>query len=256
MPTPKFTKKNPDQRTTGDVVKEVRDATPPAWQVAIDYYFSHRLNGAEAYRAAGGQGKHASTGFIKMLESPEAQEYFRTRGKEYRDAHANRVASVTERLHDIADVDASEYLRVISVNCRYCHSPGHEHPLYKPSEWRSIMRQYERDLVDAEILAKQPPDFPFGGPGFEPYREPHPECPECGGRGETIEQLIPTDQWSPRARRAFAGLKKTKDGIEVKTLDVHKSLEMMAKIGNMMKDHEEAGAGEVHVHLDEKDSKA
>jgi phage terminase small subunit len=226
------------------------------YKVAIDAYFDNGASGGAAYRAAGGRAKGASSAFNALLKTEQAQAYYKKRAKEFRADVEKRTDAIRQRLSDIAEVDASEYMDIIRVNCRYCHSQDHAMQQLKPTEWRAMMRKYEEDCAFAQLCKNPMPEMPECEPGFEPLRRPHPRCPECGGAGHIHERLKPTSEWSPRARRAFGGIKKTKDGIEFKILDMHKALDSLARMDNMFAKHEGAGAGEVHIHFDDKDAKA
>jgi hypothetical protein len=62
-----------------------------------------------------------------------------------------------------------------------------------------------RDFTDRSNTPKQGDVFQFahgdGGPGWDPRRAPHPDCPECFGEGVERVHVNDTRQLS-RARRA------------------------------------------------------
>jgi hypothetical protein len=80
------------------------------------------------------------------------------------------------------------------------------------------IEEFER----AQKLAKaKQEDYPHafseqGGTGYDPRKDPNPKCPECFGEGE--EKAFPKDtrDLSPEARRLYAGVKVTKEGLEIK----------------------------------------
>ena len=68
-----------------------------------------------------------------------------------------------------------------------------------------------------------------GGPGWDPRRAAHPDCPECFGEGVERVHVNDTRQLSRRAARLYAGVKTTKEGIEVKIHDQQAALVNVGK---------------------------
>lgn len=94
--------------------------------------------------------------------------------------------------------------------CRHCHGEGFGY------QWRPA--EFMRALADAEA-AKQPlPDI-GGGFGFDSRRPPHPDCPECDGKGVGRDNFADTSSLSWVARAAFDGVKRTKEGVEILMAD-------------------------------------
>ncbi|MBT9493880.1 MAG: terminase small subunit [Paucibacter sp.] len=74
--------------------------------------------------------------------------------------------------------------------------------------------------------------------------DPNPQCVECEGEGHGDVLIADTRKLSPAARALYAGVKITKDGLEVK---MHSKLEAGKEIGKHMgwyeKDNEQKGKG-------------
>jgi phage terminase small subunit len=70
-----------------------------------------------------------------------------------------------------------------------------------------------------------------GGTGYHPGRNPHPECPECWGQGETRVIIKDTRSLSAGARMLFAGVKPTKHGPQVL---LHSKLPALLKVGEQL----------------------
>jgi phage terminase small subunit len=68
---------------------------------------------------------------------------------------------------------------------------------------------------------------------------PHPSCPECAGYGQGRAVLKDTRYLSPSALALYAGIKQTKEGVQVLT---HSKLDAMEKLlkhlGGYNADHE------------------
>lgn len=66
--------------------------------------------------------------------------------------------------------------------------------------------------------------------------DPNPECKSCGGEGHNQPFFADTRKLKGGARLLYAGVKVTKEGIEVKTMDQMKALENVARHLGMFKD--------------------
>lgn len=59
----------------------------------------------------------------------------------------------------------------------------------------------------------------FGEADYHPEKDPNPDCKSCYGQGVGTPFPKDTRKLSPHARRLFAGVKITKEGIELKVRD-------------------------------------
>lgn len=132
--------------------------------------------------------------------------------------------------------DANELAEYRRESCRYCYGIDHKYQR-TPNEMRRAREQYERDLASELAKAKKDgieAEFePFdeeGGVGFDPRRDPHEDCPECFGEGIGREFFKDTRKLSPAAQALYAGVKVSKEGIEIKTVSREKAQEMLSKI--------------------------
>lgn len=105
--------------------------------------------------------------------------------------------------------------------CRHCHGDGFGYQ-WRPSE-------FLRALSDAELANQPLPDI-AGGIDFNSRRAPVEGCPECDGKGIGRDNFTDTSELSDKARAAFDGIKRTKDGIEIITANRDKAAEMFAKL--------------------------
>ena len=69
--------------------------------------------------------------------------------------------------------------------------------------------------AQALTKAKRKAFDPQGGIGFDPRRPPIDDCPECFGRGQGRTIVHDTRNLSPAAASLYAGVKQTKDGLQV-----------------------------------------
>jgi len=155
-----------------------------------------------------------------------------------REAQAERTNitadAVLRQWWQIASADANELMQFRRVCCRHCHGLGHAYQWRSEAEWQRVV---ERELADA-IREERAPRIPdcSGGFGFNPTLSPVEGCPQCFGEGSGETFTLDTRNLSPAARRLFAGVKQTKDGIEIKLRDQDAALANVAKHLGMMSD--------------------
>ncbi len=135
--------------------------------------------------------------------------------------------SVLLKWWEIANADYNELTQLKRVNCRYCW--GHEHNY----QWTTI--EYQQACRDAEQNAQPSPEC-LGGLGYNSNRPPHPDCPECHGDGLEKVYFADTTKLSHSAKLVYQGVKQSKFGIEVVTVDRMKALDNVAKHLGMFKD--------------------
>ncbi|KQT54647.1 hypothetical protein ASG43_03405 [Aureimonas sp. Leaf454] len=75
---------------------------------------------------------------------------------------------------------------------------------------------------------------------FDATRAPHPDCVECAGEGHSSVHVVDTRNIKGPARLLYAGVKTTKDGLEIKVRDQDKAMENVARHLGMFVDKLEA----------------
>ena len=119
----------------------------------------------------------------------------------------------------IATADARELIEFIVGCCRHCYGEGFK-------EQRSLAefntaREKHLSSGSTESFDEK------GGIGLDPRRDPHPDCPECFGKGSGRAHINDTRKLSAGAVALYAGVKITKDGLEVK---MHSKLDALEKV--------------------------
>lgn len=148
------------------------------------------------------------------------------------------VDGVVRELVAISHVDANEIIEHRRVGCRHCH--GKDFFYQRTSRQRreafaEHARQVEEYAVSVALVGdlsslKDPGEFDeLGGIGFDARREPHEDCPECNGEGVSEIFLHDTRLLSPAAKSLYAGVKQTKEGVEVKMHSKEKTLELLGR---------------------------
>lgn len=159
----------------------------------------------------------------RLMQHPDVQDLINAGKAERIKTLKAEGLDVVRELHNIAFADVNELMEWRIESCRYCHGLDHKHQYTTERELKDAERKYER-TVEALV---EPLDH--GGIGFDPTRPPHPDCPECHGEGVGRAVVKDTRHLSPAARALYAGVKVTKDGIEVKTHSKEKALENLGR---------------------------
>lgn len=171
----------------------------------------------------------------RLLATVNAQEKIKERQRQLAAAAELTPEWVLERWMELAQADPNDLSQVRRVNCRHCHGFGFNY------QWTEI--EYRQKLDASVEKGKSAPDA-SGGFGFKLNDKPNPKCPECDGQGEEKVHVADTRKVTGYGRKLFAGVKKTKDGIEVKTRDQDAALANLARyLGMNLERKEITGAG-------------
>jgi phage terminase small subunit len=141
---------------------------------------------------------------------------------ELRDDLRMDAAQIIKELTLIASADPRELSEHHIGSCRYCHGDGfkyHRTPREFDELWGVYLAKHPEDPLGLSFDMQ-------GGVGFNARKPPNPACPECFGIGIGYEIIKDTSNLSPGAARLYSGVKRTKDGIEIKTRDQSKALEL------------------------------
>ncbi|WP_186276552.1 terminase small subunit [Burkholderia gladioli] len=212
------------------------------------------LNATAAYKRAGyaAKGHAAETNAARLLSKAEVQA-----------AIASAMAARGERTRMTADhvLQLAEAMLMADVNalisyqhrcCRHCWGMGHAYQWKNERELALAIHAHVRAMAAAK-KAKAPPEaWPLppdesGGLGFDPRRAPHQECPECFGEGIQHEVVADTRNLPPEVRALYTGLKRTKEGFEIKTQSKDKLLELMFRHHGLLNDKLELSRPKVRV---------
>jgi phage terminase small subunit len=203
----------------------------PKQQRFVDEYLVD-LNATAAYKRAGyaARGNAAEVNASRLLRDAQvsaAVEEARAEVARKLQISAERV--VAEAWH-ILTADTRELVEYRIGCCRYCYGIDFR--------YQRTVGEMERDRVahalageEAQVRAsKVQADAAFdeqGGVGFDARREPSANCLECFGRGVGQVQVNDTRTLSPAAVALYAGVKQTREGIEVK---LHSKLDALEKL--------------------------
>ena len=184
----------------------------------------------EAAISAGCNPSNAKTMAWRWLKLPAVREAIRERRLEIAAAASITPEFVLSQWRDIATADPNDLMQLRLVNCRHCRGFNHGY------QWT------EAEYVEAcnlAVLRKQdPPDF-TGGFGFDGRLDPVEDCPECNGLGEKVIHFTDTRKLKKGARRLYAGVQQTRDGLKIITRDQDAALSNIAKYLGMLIERKE-----------------
>jgi phage terminase small subunit len=210
------------------------------------------FNGTQAAIRAGYSEDTAGQIAFELLKKVEISERIEERKEELAAAAGLSAEWVLRQWRMIAEADPNELISTRIECCRHCHGIGNkfqwtEFEYFNAVEQAQAHRCSPKCSQPCELL--NPPDC-LGGFGFSPHIPPAPGCPVCYGDGIEREMVADTRKLKGSARRLYAGLKKTKDGIEIKMRDQDGALANLAKYQGMLVDRKELsgpGGGPVSI---------
>lgn len=136
---------------------------------------------------------------------------------------------VLRRLWAVASADARELVEFRRGCCRYCWGTGNRYQR-TAGEMERAREEHRQAVADAKAKRRPSPGRfdEKGGVGFNAKAAPNPECPECFGDGVGEVHVHDTRQLGEGAARLYAGVKQTREGLEVKT---HSTIDALVHVG-------------------------
>jgi len=194
-------------------------------------------------RVFGGEYAIAGSSASLMMSYPHVQAAIAKWEDELRKDLRMDVEQYIRELVLVATADPRDLSERYIGSCRHCHGVGHQHQ-YTQNEFQLLLNAHIVRRAKDKDLGPDPLGLEFdckGGPGFNQRRAPHPECTECFGDGKGYEVFKDTRTLSAGAARLYAGVKKTRDGLEIKTRSPDKAIEILGNILGLSKKVELTG---------------
>jgi phage terminase small subunit len=199
-------------------------------QIQFAHQYCIDFNATQAAIRAGYSEKTAGSQGHDLLKVPEIAALIEERKEQLAAKAEIDPLWVLRQWKQIATADANELMQLRRVCCRHCHGFGHQY------QWTEV--EYMNAVNKAVDDGKPAPDG-MGGFGYDVNAEPHPSCPECGGLGEELVVSADTRKLKGSARRLYAGVKKTKDGLQILTRDQDAAMLNIARYLGMLVDKRE-----------------
>ena len=207
-------------------MSESSGLTPKQQRFVQEYLID--LNATQAAIRAGYSKKTARQAGADNLSKPVIAGSIQAAQKKIGEGAGITAARVLTEIWNIATADPRDLVEHKVGCCRYCW--GKEFRYQRTDrEFDDAKRENEHARKTLAIEKRPPPFQPQGGNGFHKNREPNPDCPECGGDGVGRTVIHDTRGLSAGAASLFAGIKETKEGIEVKVHSKDASLEKLCR---------------------------
>jgi phage terminase small subunit len=210
------------------------------------------LNGKQAAIRCGYSEKTAEVQASRLLSNVKVKEYIAFRMKEREERTEITQDMVLKRWWMIATADPRKLIEYRRCACRYCYGKGH---VYQWIDEAEFIKAYDVAVSYAEANADENHQIPDneGGYGFNPTNTPHANCPKCFGRGTGEVTPHDTRTIDEQTAMLYAGVKVTKEGLEIKMNDQDAALENVAKHLGMFIDRKEHGSPGDFERLSEND---
>lgn len=188
------------------------------------------LNGTQSAIRAGYSTRTANEQAGRLLSHVSV----RSRIDELKAERATRTQITADRVlteaWNIATADPRELVEYRVGACRYCFGKEHRYHRTASEFERAEAEHAVKEQKAIEDGKPHPGEFdPQGGVGYNKLADPNPECPECFGEGIGRTVFKDTSKVSPAVASLFAGVKETKDGLEIKLHSKDGALEKMFK---------------------------
>ena len=198
-------------------------------QVAFVQEYLIDLCATQAAIRAGYSAKTANVTGAKLLANAKVCAAVAAAQKARSERTQITADDVVRQLALLAFADPNELVEYRRTCCRHCYGDDFE---FQETEREQDKRRHEREAAWVKRKNAKPTDvFEFdelGGIGFNALKDPNGACPNCHGLGIERAVVKDTRALSPAGRRLYAGVKQTKEGIEVK---MHDQLNALIQIG-------------------------
>lgn len=186
-----------------------------------------------AIQRAGYKGKYARQAAYEVLRKPEVK----IEVERIRSTIIGKIQSISSSvvIDDAVAVMTADPLDLVGHKdgaCRFCH--GRDHLYQFTINEQSVDRRRYKTTDD--WLVQGIPYDGAGGVGYDKYADPHPDCPECNGKGVPYMVIRDSRTIPPEARKLVAGYKMTKNGLEVTMRSQDAAREALARYLGMNKD--------------------
>jgi len=202
------------------------------------------FNATAAAIRAGYSEKNAPSQGCKLLGRPDILELVQKRMQRIEKSTQITSERVLQEAWGVLTADVNDLVEFRRRCCRHCYGIdfGYQRTVSEISRERAA---YELDKRKA--IAKDPTvadtyeDFDEkGGPGYDARKAPNPECNECWGDGVGDAFFKATANLTPAARALYAGVKQTKEGFQMLTIDKMAAMEKLFKHLNLYQKEIEA----------------
>lgn len=210
----------------------MKELTPRRKRFVTEYCID--WNASRAAIAAGYSAASATAIACELLTFPDVIAEVEKRKAVIATKAELKVEDVVRSIAAVIRADPRELTETHMGACRHCWGAYHLYQ-YKPQEFRDAYAAWQRGEANIKTKTSEPFDAK-GGDGYLMKRDPHPECPECEGRGTPYTVIKDTSLISADAAQLFMGVKQTANGVEILTRSKDKAIEQAARYLGMNKE--------------------
>ena len=186
-----------------------------AAQYVVDF------NGKAAAIRAGYSEKTAASMASRMLARPDVQDLVQKSMARSQEKAEINGARVLQEAWGIVTADVNDLVEYRRRCCRHCYGIdyGYQRTI---AEMNAARRAYDKNLRACKNEEQRDALGDFdeqGGIGYDGRKPPNPDCTDCWGDGVGDALFKATGNLTPAARALYAGVKQTKDGYQMLTID-------------------------------------
>jgi hypothetical protein len=208
---------------------------PPRTRLFVVEY-TKDMNGTQAATRAGYSAKTANEQSARLLANVSVKQAVDAVMNDRIEQGIFDGDMVISRWVEISQANPNSLTQYRRVNCRYCWGEGHRYQ-FTPAEMEDA--KLALDDSNAKRALDELPELEWddkGGLGFVGNRDPHPECPECWGEGVGRPFFTDTRKLGRESLPLYAGVKQTKDGLEIQMHNQSDALDKLARHFGLYKD--------------------
>lgn len=195
----------------------------------VEALLSNGENVTKAAIDAGFSPKSAASQGSRLLKNVKVRQELDKRRTAILDKFQITTETTLAHIWGMATADVRELVEYRVGCCRYCHGKGNRYQRTAGEMERALAEHAK--MEDAAIeKGKFATAFDTqGGTGYDKRLPPNADCQECFGEGEGRPVFKDTSSITPAAAALYAGVKVTKEGMEIKTHSKIEALEKIAK---------------------------
>lgn len=228
---------NKGQPNNGELSRTAPKLPPMQARFVEEYILD--LNATQAAIRAGYSARNAGKIGPELLGKTRVKEAIASAIADRAARAEVTAAQILAEVDAIATVDPNSIVQYRRECCRYCYGVGYGYQYRTERERAAALRGHLIELKKARS-AKVPRDalpvFDDGGVGFDPRRDPHPECPECLGEGHGRIWIADTRKLTRAQLALYGGVELTKEGLKVIVHPKLKALELAMRHRGMLKE--------------------
>ena len=195
----------------------------------VEALLSNGENVTKAAVAAGFSPKSAASQGSRLLKNVKVRQELDKRRTAILDKFQITTEATLAHIWGMATADVRELVEYRVGCCRYCYGKNNQYQRTAGEMARAIAT-HAKITEEAVAAGKPTQEFdPQGGTGYDKRLPPSDKCQECFGEGEGRPVFKDTSAITPAAAALYAGVKVTKEGLEIKTHSKTDALEKIAK---------------------------